>query len=109
MPRELIVGYDGSDRARDALALAAVLAAGEDARVIVTCVHPLAPQTAVVAPQRGHDTRAGAERPAAEGRSRLEHPDEADAESVGGANAAYGLSALADERRAVGIVVGSTH
>jgi len=71
----VIVGYDGSDRSRDALAFAEALAAAQDAQLIVACVHPYQPGSSAIG-EAGFDreVRSGAQRTAESARELLHTP-----------------------------------
>jgi nucleotide-binding universal stress UspA family protein len=105
----IVVGYEGSDRSQDALALAEALAASADARLLVVCVHPPKPRTAALG-SAGFDreVRAGAQRTAESAATLLARPEEADFDAVLGMSAAHGLAAVATERHAAVIVLGSS-
>jgi nucleotide-binding universal stress UspA family protein len=110
MAAAVIVGYEGSDHSKDALAFGEPLAAAEDARLVVACVHPLQPRTSAIG-EAGFDreVRAGAQRTAESARGLLARADEAEFSAVLGLSAADGLVGLARERGASAIVVGSSH
>jgi nucleotide-binding universal stress UspA family protein len=104
---EVIVGFEGSDGSRAALAFGESLAATQDARLVVACVHPPQPRTSAIgAAGFDREVRAGAQRTAESARDLLERPDEAEFLAVMGISAADGLAALAVERGAGAIVVG---
>lgn len=89
MFRSILVGYDGSRHARDALALARVLAA-PDSELTLCCVHPFQPvaaATVTAAEAAGAATRSIA---------------------VAAASAASGLHAVAEDEGSDLLVVGST-
>jgi len=109
MTRGVIVGYEGSDGSRDALAFAEVLAAAQDAQLIVACVHPYQPvSSAIGAAGFDRQVRAGAQRTAQSARELLARAEEAEFCAALGVSPAEGLSALARERDADAIVVGSS-
>lgn len=108
MHRNLIVGYDGSDQAHDALALAEVLAQSEHARLVVACEYPLRPRSAVIDPVFDREVRVGAEATVAGARELLRDPDAAEYTAVLSSSAAAGLKQLAEERNAIALVVGSS-
>lgn len=105
----VIVGYEGSDRSGDALAFAEVLAAAQDARLIVACVHPYQPRSSAIG-EGGFDreVRAGAQRTAESARELLARAEEAEFCAALGVSPANGLIALAEEHDADTIVVGSS-
>ena len=79
MAAAVIVGYEGSDHSKDALAFGEPLAAAEDARLVVACVHPLQPRTgAIGAAGFDREVRAGAQRTAESARGLLARADEAE-------------------------------
>jgi nucleotide-binding universal stress UspA family protein len=105
--RRIVVGYDGSDGARDALALAELLR-GAGGAVIVACVHPMArfPHGA----EWESAARARAREIADEVVGRLgDSADWREPRAVPGKSPAQGLHDLAEERGADLVVVGSSH
>jgi nucleotide-binding universal stress UspA family protein len=109
MAGTVIVGYEGSERSRDALAFAEVLAASQDAQLVVACVHPPTPRTAAIgAAGFDREVRAGAQRTAESARNLLAQPEEAEFDTVLGTSAADGLAEFATERGATAIVLGSS-
>src|SRR5919204_3781782 len=94
----VIVGFEGSDRAKDALALGEALATSLAATLLVACVHPIQPRTSAIG-AAGFDgeTRQGAQRTAESARTLLPRPDEAEFTPALGLSAADGLSDLARE------------
>ena len=105
----VIVGYDGSDRSRDALAFAEALAAAQDAQLIVACVHPYQPGSSAIG-EAGFDreVRSGAQRTAESARELLARGEEAEFCAALGVSPAVGLGSVARERDADAIVVGSS-
>src|ERR671930_1049802 len=110
MSRCVVVGYEGSERSEDALALGELLAATEDARLVVALVYAPASRTAAI-----HDPAAGVS-PGAQARgavggarSKLSRPQEASLVAHAGWSAPTGLADLAEQRSAAVIVVGSSH
>jgi len=105
----VIVGYEGSERSNDALALGEALAAADDAHVVVACVHPLQPLTSAIG-EAGFDreVRAGAQRTAERARKLLARADEAEFTAVLGVSPADGLAGLAVQRGASAVLVGSS-
>lgn len=109
MARQVIVGFDGSEQARDGLALATLLARARDARLVVAYVylhHPLARHAAA------EDDYARYLREDAEARLRQAAEltdDEVEQVAVAAGSVAEGLHRLGEERRADMIVVGSSH
>lgn len=111
----LIVGYDGSDQGRDALALGRILAIGCDATLVVTIVHPFDRLMAYggLGPAPPYDFEAAARdqahRVAADARALLREHENVDIRVVGAGSPARALYELADELEAVAVVVGSSH
>lgn len=105
----VIVGYEGSERSGDALAFAEVLAAAQDAQLVVACVHPFQPRSSAVG-EAGVDreVRAGAQRTAERAGELLARAEEAEFCAALGVSPANGLVALACERNADAIIVGSS-
>ena len=109
-PKPVLVGFDGSDESRDALALGCSLARWLDAQLVVGAVLDYFPQDHVGAAVDSF------ERAMVEDRERLLEAvrDElgagaAEFDSVLAMSAAHGLEVLADEHAAEIVVVGSTH
>ncbi len=108
MGRKLIVGYDGTDRAHDALALARRLVYATGADMILANVYPGRPHSDV---GKGDDhayfdlMRRDAERVLAEAHAGVH----AELRAVAASSPARGLHDLADEMGAEFIVLGSTH
>jgi nucleotide-binding universal stress UspA family protein len=105
MYRRIVVGYDGSERARDALALAVQLRAG-DGVVIAACVYPatgpgsgeqLEPALADAARKTLDEARNGID------------ADRLSLRPVRGQSPAHGLHVLSEEAEADLVVVGSSH
>ena len=110
MEAAVIVGYEGSDHSRDALAFGEPLAAAEDARLVVACVHPLQPRTgAIGAAGFDREVRLGAQRTAESARGLLARADEAEFSGCAGPVGRRRPVGLARERGAFAIVVGSSH
>jgi nucleotide-binding universal stress UspA family protein len=104
MYRKVIVGYDGSESADDALALGKLIAEHSGAQLVVAGVFPLDPLW------------GGSDSAFQEAEAEYAREIERAAESVGGeaeaipsSSAARGLRALAEETEADLIVVGSAH
>jgi nucleotide-binding universal stress UspA family protein len=101
----IVVGWDGSDRSRDALALARLLRKPGGATLVVACVYPYEPLA----------TSVGARDPAEPGRedalAKLADAEVADYEHriLPSSSAAHGLQNVARDEGAELIVVGSTH
>jgi nucleotide-binding universal stress UspA family protein len=105
MYRRIVVGYDGSERAKDALALAAQLRA-RDGVVIAGCVYP------ATGPGRGKQLEPALAEVA--GETLAEARKQFDAEwlslrPVLGHSPAHGLHVLSEDAEADLVVVGSSH
>jgi nucleotide-binding universal stress UspA family protein len=111
----LLVGYDGSDRGRDAVALSRLPAAGFDARLVVAVVHPFDRLLAgdATPPTPAYDfeatAREQAEEVAGQARALLEAHKGVDVRVVGSASPAEALYDLAGDLDAAAVVVGSSH
>lgn len=103
MFRSILVGYDGSDHAEDALALAQVLGSAEGAQLTVAGVFPWSPWTDPGAAATEHEIELArkVERAAAECGG--------EAEAVPSNSPARGLHELAEELGVDLVVVGSSH
>jgi nucleotide-binding universal stress UspA family protein len=103
--RKIVVGYDGSERAKDALALAAQLRAG-DGVVIAGCVYP------ATGPGRGKQLEPvladAARETLAEARKQID-ADWLSLQAVRGHSPAHGLHVLSEEAQADLVAVGSSH
>ncbi len=104
----VVVGFDSSDTARDALALGARLAAAIGGSVVVAAVHPASPLGA------GHidaewvaAMREDAEARLDRARTLLGADVAADYRAVASGSAAHGLDELAESLHATAIVLGS--
>ena len=106
----ILVGYGDSTEAEDALALARVLAAPFDARLVLGRVvpwEPLPPPTArTAAIRQSHDRRAADQR---QGLERAASDFGAEAQLITSGSAAHGLHDLAQTLGADLVVVGSSH
>jgi nucleotide-binding universal stress UspA family protein len=106
----VVVGYEGSERSEDALALAETLAATEDAALIVVLVYAPASRTAAIHdPAAGAGPRAQAESAVAGALGTLSRPTEASVVAHVGLSASTGLAELAGQRGATMLVVGTSH
>lgn len=104
MYRKIIVGYDGSERAEDALALGKLLADMSGAGLVVAGVFRFDPLWA------GHELAfQAAEKEYARQIERAAASVDAEAEAIPSSSAGRGLHALASELGADLIVVGSSH
>ena len=109
MYSDLIIGFDGSSSARDALALGRRLAEATGATPTVVCVHPFKPLSAAVpTPSPAPSMRAAAERTLDEARAELSAMG-AMFRPMAETSPARALHAAAEEADAALIVVGSTH
>lgn len=106
--RQVIVGFDGSEHARDALALGVLLAQARDARLVVAYVylyHSLAGH--LVDDDYGRYLRRDAQARLRQAAELADLPVERVA--IGAGSAAEGLHRLAESREADMVVVGSSH
>ena len=102
----IVVGFDGSDHAHDAIALAAGLARLSDGELVIAAVYPFdAGYDAMTYGDFSKEARAAAQRHAA---SPVPGAPVAARVVVGAASAAHGLDRIAREHDADAIVVGST-
>ena len=109
MYSDMIIGFDGSSSARDALALGRRLAEATGATPTVVCVHPFKPLSAAVpTPSPAPSMRAAAERTLDEARAELSAMG-AMFRPMAETSPARALHAAAEEADAALIVVGSTH
>ena len=104
MEKKVMVGYDGSDRSEDALALGRSLADVMDARLIVAGVIHSNPMIVHFDPSYGEEDPELTDRVL-----RASAVVAGDAETIVGASAASGLHLMAEKERADLIVVGSSH
>ena len=105
---KVIVGFDGSEQARDALMLGAALA-GRDGELIVCCVHRLKALSARVDPAAPQLDRAEAERCLEEASCLLNRRMTLTGLPVAGVGAAIALQRTAEEQHADLLVLGSSH
>jgi nucleotide-binding universal stress UspA family protein len=111
MYTDVIIGFDGTPPAHDALALGRRLADSADAAITVVCVHPFMALTAAVESDGAVDLswRAGAERTLDEARAALAGVERASFRSMADTSPARALHEVALEADAAVIVLGSTH
>lgn len=110
MERQVIVGFDGSEHARDALALGALLAQARDARLVAACVYvyrSLAGAAASTDDDYERHLRAYAEASLEQATELTDLPLEL--VPVAARSVAEGLHRLAEARKADIVVVGSSH
>lgn len=105
---KVIVGFDGSEQARDALVLGRVLAA-DDGELIVCSVHHFKTLSARVDSTEPRLDRAAAERCAEEALGLLDGPVAVSPLLVAGASPAGALQSTAEDRSADLLVLGSSH
>jgi nucleotide-binding universal stress UspA family protein len=103
----LLVGYDGSDGGRDALALARVLGLAEESSAVVVAVMPYGPLP-VRFVELESDAAAAAEPLLDEARKQLAGL-EVETRAFGGGSPAGVMTDLAERREVDSIVVGSPH
>jgi nucleotide-binding universal stress UspA family protein len=116
MTPTIVVGYDGSDHADDALALGRLLARIAGAQLIVACAYPHDPLGESAAGlEVADELRADAERTLDKARAWLagagaaEAGRAADLRAVAGPSPSHVLHELAEQTGAEAIVVGATH
>jgi nucleotide-binding universal stress UspA family protein len=105
---KVIVGFDGSDQAHDALALGRVLTA-PDGEIIVCSVHHFKTLSAHLDPEEPRLDRASAERCAEEAGRLLDGPGRTSQLLVASASAALALQRTAERHHAEVLVLGSSH
>lgn len=105
MVRTILIGFDGSDQARDALALARLLGRASGARLVAACVYP--PVTLLARPDLA-DWQA-AVRKGAEDSLAAVGDDAVERRVIESQSAARGLHDAAEEIEADLVVVGSCH
>jgi nucleotide-binding universal stress UspA family protein len=103
----LLVGYDGSDEGRDALALARLLSSEEESSVLVVAVMPYGPLP-VRFVELESDAAAAAEPLFEDARKQLQGA-EVETRAFGGGSPAGVMTDLAERREVDSIVVGSPH
>jgi nucleotide-binding universal stress UspA family protein len=105
---KVIVGFDDSEQAHDALALGGILAA-PDGELIACCVHHLETLSAHLDPVEPHLDRAAAEQWVEEASRLLDGPRTVSPLLVASASAAGALQSEAKRQRADLMVIGSSH
>jgi nucleotide-binding universal stress UspA family protein len=108
MFRKVIVGFDGSDRAQDALALATALTA-PDGELIVCCVHHFQSLSARIDPTEPSIDRESAQAMADQATQLLGGSLNVTSRLLAAVSAATGLQSIATEEQAELIVLGSSH
>lgn len=103
----LLVGFDGSDGGRDALALAKILSPKGTARVTIVTVFPYGPLP--IAFVALHDEAARDAEPLFDEARKVLGDAVVETHAFGGGSAAWVISRLAEEGNADAIVVGSPH
>jgi nucleotide-binding universal stress UspA family protein len=111
MYRDLIVGYDGSPPARDALAFARRLARATGARALVLHVRPYRANSAEITPgTRDHlDWRTGVEKTLQRARAVMADVPSVAFRAIADTSPARALHDAAEEADAALIVLGATH
>jgi nucleotide-binding universal stress UspA family protein len=111
MTPTIVVGYDGSDHADDALALGRLLARIAGGELVVACAYPHDPLGESAAGREvGDELRAEAEQTLEKARAWLDGAGaEADLRAVAGGSPSHVLHELAEQTGAAAIVVGATH
>jgi nucleotide-binding universal stress UspA family protein len=107
MPRKLIIGYDGSENADDALELGAILAACLAATPLVVTVIPYRDHL-LGAEELEAAVKEGSERVLAAARARLAEL-RVETRAVADDSPARALDRIAEEERASALVLGSAH
>lgn len=103
MYRSIMVGYDGSEHAKDALALAQALSAADESKLILARVFPWSPWTPTYAPAGENEIDAARDVEA------VAKSLGAEAQTASSESPARGLSELAEELGVELVVVGSSH
>jgi nucleotide-binding universal stress UspA family protein len=105
---KVIVGFDGSEQARDALSLAAAVTT-RDGELVVCCVHHFKTLSAHLDLTEPHLDHAAAEGCAEEAFGLLDSPLTISSVLVAGASAAGALQRTAERQHADLLVLGSSH
>jgi nucleotide-binding universal stress UspA family protein len=109
MPRTIVVGYDGSKHAADALALARLLVRGPAGELVVACAFPADPPGAMGG-EVGAELRAEAEHHLARAREQVGDDNVAVAyRAIAGRTPSKVLHELAEDLGAEAIVLGASH
>jgi nucleotide-binding universal stress UspA family protein len=108
MPKPIIVGFDGSEHARDALALGRALAAALRTQMIVVNAFAPEEQLWALGTARPLDEE-GRERVMEEAKAGLSEGDRYELRSESSRSAAGALHAIAEREQAQAIVLGSAH
>ncbi len=111
MYSDVIIGFDGTEPGRDALAFGRRLAAATGARPTVVCVHPFLAHSTDSSAEEVINTgfRDGAERTLEEARAALEDVAGATFRTIADGSPARALHRAAEDVDAALIVLGSTH
>lgn len=109
MSKVVLVGVDGREHARDAVALGAALAAATSAEVVLAHVHPHDLLASTIAYGGADAAPLGAEARALLAAAAKEAPCPVRTVPVGASSPAHGLHAAAEDLGADVIVVGSSH
>ena len=106
----VLVGFDGSDESRDAVALGRSLAAAIGAPLVVGAVLDYFPEDPLTAAVDSFEAAVAEDRGRLEGLLRKQLSDDGtEFDTVLALSAAHGLQELAEEHAAEVVVVGSTH
>jgi nucleotide-binding universal stress UspA family protein len=109
MTRTIVVGYDGSEHADDALALGRLLAGRSGAELVVACAYPEDPLDTVAATEIADELRADAEQALARARETMGVDGRVDYRAIAGQTPSQVLHEIAEELGAAAIVVGASH
>jgi nucleotide-binding universal stress UspA family protein len=110
MPGLIVVGYDGSDHAADALELGRVLADLSGADVVVACAYPEDPLAeSATGGETSRELREDAEQRLARARERVGVNRRVDFRALAGHSPSHVLHELAEQLGAEAIVLGATH
>jgi nucleotide-binding universal stress UspA family protein len=110
MPGTIVVGFDGSDHADDALALGRLLATASAAELVVVCAYPDDPLgDSATAAELAQGMREDAEAHLARAREIIGAQGSSGFRAIAGASPSQVLHELAEQLRARTIVVGPTH